>query len=66
MSIAFKNVLSVKIRCFFLDIKITPSVYFKGNFSLQSTNLLFDKFKIYKSKYDKEIRRVQRTGYAKY
>lgn len=49
---------------FFLDNPL--AVFSKGIFYLQSTDLLFDKFKINTCKSDKEIRRVQRTGYAKY
>lgn len=57
INIALKNHLNVD---FFLDNPL--AVISKGIFYLQSTDLLFDKFKINTSKSDKEIRRVQRTG----
>lgn len=58
----FKKIIWTLI--FFLDNPL--AIISKGIFYLQSTDLLFDKFKINTSKSDKEIRRVQRTGYAKY
>lgn len=61
MNIALKKMIRTLI---FLDNPL--AVISKGIFYLQSTDLLFDKFKINTCKSDKEIRRVQRTGYAKH
>lgn len=72
-NLTYNNTLCDNEHCFkksferffcFLDNPL--AVISKGIFYLQSTDLLFDKFKINTSKSDKEIRRVQRTGYTKY